>query len=92
MPRYVVQLNNCEFIRLPGRTLCPFLARIDFQTSKNTHLVSWEESAVGPANAVQWKAKCKVSGEVKGVGVGHKKSIAKEEALDRLWRLWLNLA
>ncbi|OBZ68389.1 hypothetical protein A0H81_11598 [Grifola frondosa] len=48
--------------------------------TNNTHILSWEESRIGPDHAGQWKMSCKVNGEVKGVAVSSQKGVAKEDA------------
>ncbi|KAK0457932.1 uncharacterized protein EV420DRAFT_1545394 [Desarmillaria tabescens] len=52
----------------------------NFQAQGDTNVLSYQESVVGPSNKAEWTVICKVSGEIKGIGVGPSKSAAKERA------------
>ncbi|SJL06415.1 uncharacterized protein ARMOST_09751 [Armillaria ostoyae] len=59
-----------------------------FQARGDTSVLSYQESVVGPSDRAEWTVVCKVSGEIKGIGVASSKSAAKEtaakQALQRL--------
>ncbi|KAF9075036.1 hypothetical protein BDP27DRAFT_1213241 [Rhodocollybia butyracea] len=58
------------------------------QRKNRSDALSWNESTGGPGHAPIWTCKCKIEGEVKGVGTAaHKqdaRNIAAEEALKAL--------
>ncbi|KAI9057054.1 hypothetical protein FKP32DRAFT_1681794 [Trametes sanguinea] len=64
MPRYVVELNNCEYRHKQGQ--CAALG--------------WTESQTGAGNNIQWTMTCKINGEVTGTATAQQKGAAKEEA------------
>ncbi|EPT03480.1 hypothetical protein FOMPIDRAFT_87900 [Fomitopsis schrenkii] len=50
------------------------------QKTGRTAQLSWLEHSDGPANALNWTVKCKLSGQVIGEAASPKKSDAKEAA------------
>ncbi|KAK0481503.1 hypothetical protein IW261DRAFT_1418569 [Armillaria novae-zelandiae] len=73
MPKFVTLLNNCKASRLQTSALV-LTARGD------TSVLSYQESVVGPSDKAEWTVVCKVSGEIKGIGVASSKAAAKETA------------
>ncbi|KZT72935.1 hypothetical protein DAEQUDRAFT_808897 [Daedalea quercina L-15889] len=49
------------------------------RTKREAHL-SWEETSYGPPNALDWKVKCKINGQVYGEATSRRKNEAKEMA------------
>ncbi|KAJ7597363.1 hypothetical protein C8J56DRAFT_1041564 [Mycena floridula] len=61
----------------------PYVTQLNnyFQAlNPGTSPVSYIEESSGPANACSWQVTCKISGVVKGQGVGPSKAAAREAA------------
>ncbi|SJL06477.1 uncharacterized protein ARMOST_09816 [Armillaria ostoyae] len=46
--------------------------------------VSWVESRSGPPNDPTWTMTCKIDGEVRGIGTGSQKHVAKDAAANQV--------
>ncbi|KAK0455840.1 hypothetical protein EV421DRAFT_1728680 [Armillaria borealis] len=73
MPKFVTLLNNCKASRLQ-------ISAFMLTARGDTSVLSYQESVVGPSDRAEWTVVCKVSGEIKGIGVASSKSAAKEMA------------
>ncbi|PBK76586.1 hypothetical protein ARMSODRAFT_969263 [Armillaria solidipes] len=82
MPKFITLLNNCKASRLQ-------ISAFMLTARGDTSVLSYQESVVGPSDRAEWTVVCKVSGEIKGIGVASSKSAAKEtaakQALQVLW-------
>ncbi|KAF8167452.1 hypothetical protein B0H34DRAFT_854391 [Crassisporium funariophilum] len=53
------------------------------QARKQSHLLAWTESSVGPSSDIIWTIDAKIGGEIKGTGSGISKSDARQLAAKR---------
>ncbi|KAK0200282.1 hypothetical protein DFS33DRAFT_1277755 [Desarmillaria ectypa] len=56
---------------------------LDLQGQKRHDAVSWVESRSGSPNAPIWRMICKIDGQVRGIGTGPQKHVAKDAAANQ---------